>query len=580
MLLTLFVTFVQPFASIQWWLADQFFLPTSASPNIVIVAIDDESLAQYGRWSDWPRSLHAEAVENLKKARAMVVGFDIIFADASASDPELAETMTVAGNIVLPVVGTETLPWGGSEIVYKDFLYATPALAEAAAALGHANVAPDGDGVIRRLPLVVKSADGETYPALVLAMLHTFFLTPVPDEYEYQNGVLQLFDRGIPVDGKAQMRINFVDAPNSFTRLSYADVIDGSFDPEVVKHKLVLLGMTATGEPDAWVTPVSAEKMYGVEIYANAMDTILRERFLVDSSIQVTALMVLLMVGIAGTALPLMRLRWGALLTALLFIGYLVAAFLAFDRGHVLNILYPLMAVPLVFVTVIVCRVISEQSDKRHITDLFGRYVSPQVASEIIDMANRDRLNLGGVRREITVLFADIRGFTTLSEQHEPEAIVAMLNKYLSVIIERILANDGMINKFAGDSVMAVWNAPQDQPDHALLAVKAALECQDIMESMQSEETSHQVQFGIGINSGHAVAGNVGSEGRSEYTIIGDTVNLASRLCSSVPGSHIWIGVQVYEEVKDAVEVEELGPQHFKGKAEPVTAYRVLRLRR
>jgi adenylate cyclase len=401
----------------------------------------------------------------------------------------------------------------------------------------------------------------------------------MPEDWAAEDGALRFLDRDVPVDSKSLMRINYVNEPGSFTRLSYADAVDNSFDPDTVKHKIVLVGMTATGEPDSWVTPVSAEKMYGVEIYANAMDTILRQRFLVESSWRMNTLMVFLMVGLAGLTVPMLRLRWGALITAALFIGYLLAAFLAFDRGYMLNILYPLMVPPLVLVTVIVCRVVAEQSDRRHITDLFGRYVSPQVAGEIIEMANRDRLNLGGVRREITVLFADIRGFTTLSEQHEPEAIVAMLNKYLSIMIERILANDGMINKFAGDSVMAVWNAPQDQPDHALRAVKAALECQDIIETMEHDDASPAVQFGIGINSGHAVAGNVGSEGRSEYTIIGDTVNLASRLCSGVPGSHVWIGAQAYELVRDAVEAEELEPQYFKGKAEPVTAYRALRLR-
>ena len=263
----------------------------------------------------------------------------------------------------------------------------------------------------------------------------------------------------------------------------------------------------------------------------------------------------------------------------MLLVGYVVAVFFAFDSGHIMNILYPLITLPLVYITIILCQVVSAQSDKGHIKALFGRYVSPQVAGEILNLADADQLRLAGGRREVTVLFADIRGFTALSERTDPESIVAMLNSYLSVIIDRILANEGMINKFAGDSIMAVWNAPQDQPDHALLAVKAALESQRAIANMQRDSALPQVQFGIGINSGQAVAGNVGSEGRTEYTIIGDAVNLAARLCSSVPGGHVWIGPQTYEQVKDEVEVEELEPQYFKGKAEPVTVYRVLTLR-
>jgi adenylate cyclase len=579
-LFILVVVFVQPFAAIQWWLGDQLFLPTSPSPNIVIVAIDDQSLARYGKWSEWPRSLHAQAIDNLSQARSMVIGFDVLFATESAHDSALAEAMARAGNVVIPAVGVQPLPSSfGHEIVYSDFLTPIAPLAEAAASIGHANVAPDGDGVIRRIPLVASDAAGDTYPAMVVAMLHTFFAAPLPDQYTTEDGRLHLLDRDIPVDGKGQMRINFTGKPGTYTRLSYADVIEGDFDPETVRHKLVLVGMTATGEPDSWVTPVSAEKMYGVEIYANAMDTILGQRFLVESSRLTTVLLVLLMVGVTGLVLPLVRMRWGVLFVVFLFVGYLVGVFVAFDHGYILNILYPILALPIMYATIVLCSLFAEQSDKRMIRELFGRYVSPQVAGEILNMADTDQLRLGGTRREVTVFFADMRGFTALSEQLEPEQMVATLNSYLSLVIERILANEGMVNKFAGDSIMAVWNAPRDQAEHALLAVKAALEAQDAIDRLQREPSAAQPEFGIGINTGAAVAGNVGSEGRTEYTVIGDTVNVASRICAGTPGGQVRIGQQTYGLVKDAVEVEELAPQHFKGKAEALAVYRVLRLR-
>jgi len=576
----LVAVFVQPFATIQSWLTDQLFLPTSPSPNIVIVAIDDQSLARYGKWSEWPRSLHAQAISNLSQARAMVIGFDVLFAGASGDDPVLAQAMADAGNVVLPTVGVEPQPSVyDHEIVYRDFLTSTPPLVEAAASMGHANVAPDGDGVIRRIPLVVSDTDGDTYPALFVAVLHTFFATPLPAEYTTQDGHLHLLDRDIPVDGRDQMRIDFAGKPGTYTRLSYADVIEGTFDPETVRHKLVLVGMTATGEPDSWVTPVSAEKMYGVEIYANAADTVLRQRFLVETSRQTTALLILLMVAITALVLPFLKLRWGLLVTVLLFVGYLIAVFIVFDRGYILNVLYPLLVLPIMYVTVVLCNLSAEQADKRLIRELFGRYVSPQVAGEILSMADTDQLRLGGTRRELTVFFADMRGYTALSEQLDPESVVAALNSYLSVVIDRILANEGMVNKFAGDSIMAVWNAPHDQPDHALLAIKAALETQQALDHMQRGEPDTKAHFGIGINTGPAVAGNVGSEGRTEYTVIGDTVNLASRICAGTPGGHVRIGPQTYSLVKADVEVAELPPQHFKGKAEALPVYHVLRLR-
>jgi adenylate cyclase len=220
--------------------------------------------------------------------------------------------------------------------------------------------------------------------------------------------------------------------------------------------------------------------------------------------------------------------------------------------------------------------VVIEQSDKRFVKELFGRYISPQIAREIVSRADAGNLHLGGEQREVSVLFADIRNFTTISEQLSPEAIVKMLNTYLSVVANAVVQHDGIVNKFAGDNIMAVWNAPQLQQEHALLAVKAAWEAQQKLAELQQRDTQPlPVQFGIGVNTGIALAGNVGSAGRSEYTVIGDSVNTASRICSSTPGGEVWIGAETYNQTKDYIETEKLEPQSLKGKAAPVTVYRV-----
>jgi adenylate cyclase len=178
------------------------------------------------------------------------------------------------------------------------------------------------------------------------------------------------------------------------------------------------------------------------------------------------------------------------------------------------------------------------------------------------------------------VFFADIRGFTRISEQLSPEAVMQMLNTYLSVIADEVVRHHGIVNKFVGDNIMAVWNAPQSQPDHALLAVKAAWEAQQkLAELRQRDNRPVPVRFGIGVNTGVAVAGNVGSAGRSEYTVIGDSVNTASRICGSTPGDEVWIGHETYDQTKDYIETEQLEPQQMKGKAEPVTLYKVTALR-
>jgi adenylate cyclase len=586
-ILVLLVYFVQPFATINQWFTDQLFRDTTPSSNIVIVAVDEKSIKEYRLWPWSDRSIHARAVDNLKEAGAAVIGFDVLFADEGGNATMFAEALEEAGNVVIVGTGDNAQATDQHQVMYTDFTLPAPIFAEAAVDIAHANVIPEGGSVIRKVPMVVSDASGEKYPALVLAMYKVYLeqhVQPglsIKEDYSIKNGSIRLFTLNVPVDGKSQMRVNFVGGPNSFQSLSYADIIDGNFNPEDVKDKLVLVGMMdVKGWTDHWVTPVSRAKMWGVEIHANALDTILKGRFLEEASKLITALTVLFMVVVMAIVLPLIKLRWGTVLTVILFIGYALAVFFAFDKGHILNIFYPLISLPIMYVTTVISSMFAAQSDRREINNLFGRYVSPQVASEILSLANADQLKLGGTRREVTVMFADMRGFTAMSERLGPEEIVATLNKYLSVLIERVLANEGMINKFAGDNIMAVWNAPQDQPDQALLAVKAAIEGQQAMESMPQDESQPKVQFGIGINTGPAVAGNVGSEGRTEYTIIGDAVNLASRLCSNAPGGQVWIGPHTYEVVKNEVEVEALEPQKFKGKAEPIPVYRALRMRK
>jgi adenylate cyclase len=577
-ILALFFTLVQPFYTANQWITDQLFLTQNPSPNIVIVGIDDATLASYGeRLTEWPRSRHAQAIDNLSQAGAQAIGIDVLFADSSPDDDILAAAIQSAGNVVLPLVGSEVLELTEEGVSYQQLLFPATTLREHLANMGHANITPDRDGTVRQLPLVITDDTGQAYPAFSLAVLHTHFSIPLPDSYTSADGTVHAVGRDIPVDPYLRLRVNFSPDDNSRPYLSYAGVIEGNFDPSVVKNKIVLIGLTATGEVDAWEVPTSAGKVPGVYIHADAMDTILNELYLTEAGTGIMLLITLLLAVIAALALPRLRLLWGGALTLVLFVGFLIAGFFLFDSGYVLNMLYPLLILPLVFGGNVLSQVIIERTDKRFVRDLFGRYVSPEVANEILSLADVGRLRLGGEQREVTVLFADMRNFTAASERMTPEAIVEMLNTYLSIIIDSVLENGGMINKFAGDNVMAVWNAPQLQTDYARLAVKAACEAQEKITELQKDDSSpDKVQFGIGINTGNAVAGNVGSTGRAEYTVIGDAVNLASRICSATPGGKVWIGPETYRQAADYLEVEEMEPQTFKGKAEPVIVYQVV----
>jgi len=217
-----------------------------------------------------------------------------------------------------------------------------------------------------------------------------------------------------------------------------------------------------------------------------------------------------------------------------------------------------------------------EQADKRFVKELVGRYISPQIAKEIGSQADSGERHLRGEEREVTVFFADIRNFTGLSEQMSPEDLVKTLNVYLTIMVNAVIENGGLVNKFIGDNVMAIWNAPQSQPGHAMLAVKAAWEAQKkVAELDNSESDLPLLRWGIGINTGNALAGNVGSAKRAEYTVIGDTVNLAARICGGAPGGDVWISDQTYHQVKEYLEVEEMERQSFKGKSTTTQVYRV-----
>jgi adenylate cyclase len=584
--LSLFLALVQPFQTINRWASDQLLESDTPSPNIVIVGIDDNSLEKYGQWATWPRSVHARAIDNLSKAGASTIGFDIVFADSSSDDEEVAAAIKKAGNVVLAGAGVSPLPLEGTGMAYGDFLTPSDVLLEAGSGLGHVNVVCDPDGRVRRLPLVVHLADGRTYPALSVAVLLSLFNMSPPSGYVLHDGQLGVLARSIPVDPSSNLRINFAVDGKNLPYISYADVIAGQLDPSLVQNKIVLVGMTATGEIDSWQAPVSQGKLPGVFFHAAAIDTLLRQRYLVEADIRTTVSTMLLLCGICVFALPRFGtwywtdlMKGTGLVVGLLF-GYAVTCSAAASTGRILNVLYPSLVVVGLYVSNLLYVVVREQSDKRFVKALFGRYVSSQVSQTLVNLAAEGRLALGGEEREVTILFADIRNFTQISERMTPDAVVKMINFYIPFIIDAVANNGGIVNKFAGDSIMAVWNAPQYQPDHAWLAAKAALDAQTRMAGIgYGDPGLPSVRFGMGINTGKALAGNVGTAGRSEYTVIGDAVNLASRICSSAPGGETWIGPDTYRQISIRVEADALEPQVFKGKAQPIPVYRVTGLK-
>jgi len=573
--LSLFVWAVKPFQSWEWALSDRLFQQQDGSPNIIVAGIDDQTLQAFGRLDGWPRSLHAAAINHLREAGASVVAMDLLFPEESEGDEGFAASIS-GWNVALAVAGLG--PFGKEDGIptIGVALEPAPTLNNASPYLVHILSPEDADGVVRRMPLAVLDAAGHEYPSLAVTALFLHFSRPPPENLTAARGSVTLAGRSVPLTEGNAMRINFVGGADRFRFISYRDVIDGTFDPAVVRGKIVLIGETATGTGDRHLTPIASTPLPGVYVHANALDTLLRGRFLQEVGANASLLSMLLLGAISALALPRLNLRWGLAATLGLAMAYALSTWALFDRGWVLPLLNPLILIVLLYAVGLAHRITSESTSRREVRELFGRYISPQVATELIERADRGELRLGGELRVVTVLFADLRGFTSLSERRPASQVAEYINRCFAIIIGQVVAHGGMVNKFGGDAIMALWNAPQDCPDHALEACRAALAAAAELERLEEADPVLAASgFAMGVNTGEALVGNVGSMGHLEYTAIGDCVNLAARVCGAAPAGEVWVGPETSRLIEGNLAREPLGEFSIKGKEELVSLFRV-----
>ncbi|MFC1931563.1 CHASE2 domain-containing protein [Chloroflexota bacterium] len=550
--------------------------------SIIIVGIDDQSLEKLGHFPSWSRSYYAELTEILSKAGARVIVFDLLFAETAPYDEELTVAIEDADNVVLSVIGRTM---GDDALVKRrltqpsGFIRPISILEQAAISLGHANIFPDADWVVRRIPIVLGEGD-DAEPALAMAAVAKYLRRPDVLESSIKDNVLLFAGRSLPLIRDKSLLINYIDSGSNASELahfhiiSFVDVIDENIDLNVFKDKIVIVGATASGLGDIFWTPVG--KMTGVEIHAVAMHTILGGNFLRAIHPEITIASILVLSLICGLLALRLKLLQAISLTSSLLIAYFLVAFALFDRGIVLNMLYPPLAVVITFAGVNLYNVTIERTEKNKIAEMFGRYTSQSVADKILKTLMEGELKLGGEEQDVTVAFADVCGFTGISEKMPPEKLVEALNAYLSVIIKVVQENDGMINKFDGDSVMAVWNVPVPSANHALEATRAAVGIQRALADLRDKEKElPPMEFRIAVNTGKAVAGNMGSKERMEYSVIGDIVNTAAHLASLVPGGKVWIGAETFDLVSDFVRAKPLLPLPIKGKQEQIQAYEI-----
>lgn len=586
-----------------WDLRLRLFSDTSrASEDIVLFLVDQNSLDVYedsqGISWPWPRAMYSYVVEYCLEAGARAVFIDLVFSEGSLYGPEddqtLADSMAASSDVFLPISlskDAKEIDESASPILKTFSLEGIPLAPEAALpmesaslpvpnllssarGIGNATLPQDRDSIYRRIPLVFSLKD-MLLPSVPLAL--SLFL----DE--------SLRPEEIPLDPSRQMIIKYYGPTGTYASYSVAAIINSyarlqegmppQIPPDTFKGKIVFIGGSAPGILDLRPTPFSPV-CPGVEILATALDNLLHKDFIRIPSTFVLFLFTGVLSMITAIGSSVLKKTWMTIPFVVFCLGLLASLTgLAFGWGYWLEFIPPGFAVVLSFTGAMVLNYSFEGRQKRFIKSAFRYYLSPDVIDRVLE--DPSLLRLGGEKRIISSFFSDVAGFTSISENLSPEELVHLLNDYLSEMTDIILAHGGTLDKYEGDAIIAFWNAPLNQPDHAVRACNAALECQKRLEELRpifAEKSGHPLSMRIGVNSGPAVVGNMGSRSRFDYTAMGDTINMASRLegaCKhySVP---ILVGETTFRMAEDFIAAREVDLIRVVGKNKPERVYQVL----
>jgi len=555
---------------------------THPSNQIIILAVDDYSIEKFKIWP-WPRSIYTKLVKVLQDEGAKTIAFDVSFDSYTSynqiDDNDFGEAIRSAGNVVL----AREVQIKHKKVTFVDPI---PELSKYAS-LGIVHPYQDQDYFIRRYDLIVK-VQGQLYPYFALQVAGKYLDIPIDEQFvKLSRSKIVLKNRNIPLDKKNKLLINYMGDRGSFSTIPIYKVFEENFlthNPTLFKNKIVLIGATAKYLQDLYPTPTSIE-MPGVEIHANAIQTVLSEKYL--HTLPHILYFVLILVPVLIIAYVIRKFNAIKGLASVFFItlSLIILSEILFRYNFIILIFSPIFAIFATYLVGILLRFLQAEIEKKEIRSIFNQYVSPSIVNELL--SDKAKLKLGGEKREVSIFFSDIIGFTSFSETHEPEEIISQLNEYLNAMTEVIFSYKGTLDKFVGDEIMAVWGTPLTQPDHALLAVRCALKQLEELRRLQEKwkaEGKDSLDIGMGINSGPVIAGNIGADKYKDYTVIGDAVNLAARLesytriVSKERGSicHFIISDYTKKLVDDKIETTYLGEIKVKGKNKEVKVWEVL----
>lgn len=585
--------------------------PAQVKNQITIVAVDDLTINKYDVYP-LPRRAYADLIRALKVQNPTVIAMDVSFYDRSPSaedDALLASAIKDAGNVILAMQGAGDGVLTDHSTKFALVQLPIAQLSAAAAGLGSVNVTADPDGHVRDAQMRIEGPDGMTYYALPLlaaarqvradlsraTLSGDRLVVPAPLGERVlplnQRGGMAVYYAAKPATSTIeQQKVGFCKVSGEFCVVSMKDVIAGAVPRELILGRTVFVGFhSVSAVPDDYPVPNSVgRKMFGVEIWANTAQSIFTNRYPVLKQGSFTTLAQLLVLTLVGMLLVVRWRLWGFLAALGVLVAYIAGAYVLFTlqtQGDIGNgpVEVPSMGyvVPAAFWWVIALGYLlfEEQLALSRTQSTFGRFVTPAVARTIMDREETGQLALGGEDRRVTVLFGDIRGFTTISEGMTPAILLGHLNRYFDGMVDIVNRYEGTVNKYNGDNIMVIWGAPIDVTDEARKAVECALEMQKWIQSERAKG-GPDVSFGFGINTGHVVAGFLGAMGRMEYTVIGDTANVASRLTSAdiARRDQVACSAETLGELGTDVDYVDLGAILVKGRAEPVACYQIDRI--
>jgi adenylate cyclase len=524
--------------------------------DIAIVEVDDRTFSELGVQWPFPRSLHARVIDRLGEAGAKVIAVDIQFTEPTKprEDGALVEAVGRAGGVILST--TETNKRGESRIFGGEAV-----VREVGARAANTVVVPEPGGTIRKMHYEV---DGLVTFGVAVAEAAT------GEEIDPAE-----------MEGDGEAWIDYRGPPGTFAHYSYSRVLRGEVPAAAFRGKTVIVGASAPSLQDVHPTSTTGDElMPGPEIQANAAWTAEHGFPLSSTGLVVDLLLILLMAAAPAAATLRMKALPALLLAVGLGLAYLVAAQLSFDAGTVLPVLYPLLALAISALGALAVNYVLNALERQRVHDTFARFVPAAVVSEVLARTDDD-LRLGGVRRESTVLFSDLRGFTSFAESLPPDSVIEVLNQYLGEMSDAIMDHGGTLVAYMGDGIMAVFGAPLEQPDHADRALAAAREMLEVRLPrfnawMQEQGMGRGFDMGIGVNSGTVMSGQVGSERRIEYTAIGDTTNTAARLEGMTKGSghHVFIADSTRRALQlEVPDLELVGEHEVRGRAHAITIW-------